>query len=271
MRRALALGLAAAALALGAAPGAHAQGTGKPIVGGGSFNTAPLIKPGTYSDTVVAGERNFYRVRLEKGQQMEVHATVDATSIERDVVSPGYDAGLVNLSYNISLWSPIREPLEDEIDTAGTELEGDDDVGLYTGTASTRRTLGYAQVLASDFSVQKFEAPGDYYMEIAALESEIYGPPKTSAEFPVEFDLKVIGRAEASSPDFAQQLSGSPPPPSGGGGGATPDTGVLAAGSADNDSEPILVIAIFAAFALLTGLALGAVAALVQPRGRAAS
>jgi hypothetical protein len=249
-------------VALALPAGAAGQGTGKPIVGGGSFNTAPLLESGAYSDTVVADERNFYRVQLAKGQQLAVDATVDATAIERDLFEPGYDEGLVNLTHRLDLWSPIREPLDDEIDEAGTELEGDDDVGLYTGQASTRRALGYRQLLLEDFTVDKFEGPGDYYVEIAALAGDIWDAPKTKVEFPVEFTVRVTGQAEESSADFSELVAD--PQPQGGG---TSGGSEVVGGSEDGgESDPVLVIAIFAGFGLVSGLALGALAALLLRR-----
>jgi hypothetical protein len=65
VRRTL-LVLALTALAL-PAPALAQGGAAKPVVGGGSFNTAPLLAPGTYSDTVAAGETAYWKVRLAKG------------------------------------------------------------------------------------------------------------------------------------------------------------------------------------------------------------
>ncbi|MGI9094817.1 MAG: hypothetical protein ACR2F4_04470 [Thermoleophilaceae bacterium] len=279
-RMAGAVTVALVALALPGAAGAQrgpGEGfTGTPIVGGGSFNTAPLIEPGRYTDTVVSKETNFYRVRLQKGQRMEVSATVDASAVQDDISAADYDEGLDNQSYRLDLWSPIREPLVDEIEGAGGELEGDEDVGLYSGSASTRIVLGYDEVLASDYNVNKFEGPGDYYIELAALPNDIYDPPRSLAELPVEFELRLTGRAQASSSDFAESLPDAPPDQGGGeptGPREPADgnaSGVLAS-ETGSDSSSLAVIAAFAGLALLTGLGLGALAGLALRRRTAAA
>lgn len=247
--------------------GAQTPGRGEPIVGGGSFNDAPRIEPGTYSDTVVAKETNFYRVRLEKGQRLEVDATVDASQIENSSIEPGYDEGLAFQDYLLDIWTPIREPLRDEFNEAGLELEGDEDVGVYTGTANTRRTLGFDQVLASDYSVGKFEGPGDYYVEIAAQPDDSFDGPRRQLELPISFTIRVTGTVEPSSPDFAASLPKAPDDRSstrstGTPGGLGGERALFAAADVERKSDPVLVIVIFAVFALFTGLALGAITGL---------
>ncbi len=279
-RTAVALTVTLFALALPGAASAQrgpADGfTGKPIVGGGSFNTAPLIEPGRYTDTVVSKETNFYRVRLQKGQRMEVDATVDASVIQSDIFAADYDEGLDNQTYRLDLWSPIREPLVDEIEGAGAALEGDENVGLYSGSARTRIVLGYEEVLASDYNVGKFEGPGDYYIELAALPNDIFDPPRSLAELPVEFELRVTGQPQASSADFAESLPDAPPEQGSGGptGPREPadgdPSGVLATDTG-RDSSSLALIAAFAGLALLTGLALGALAGLAMRRRTAAA
>lgn len=266
---------AVAALALPAVATAQQQApefTGEPIVGGGSFNDAPRLEPATYTDTVVSGETNFYRVALQRGQRLEASATVDASALQRDFTAPDYDEGLDNQSYRLDLWSPIREPLVDENPEAGLELEGDSDVGIYSGAARARIALGYGEVLASDFNVDKFEGPGDYYVEIAALPSDIYERPRTRAELPVQFEIRVTGAGQASDADFAESL---PAAPSDTGGGSSPGTGDepapsatdSLAGGAGGESSSLAVIVVFAGFALLTGAAIGGLAGLaLRPR-----
>lgn len=271
-----ALGLVVlAALGLVATPGlarAQVPQKGEPIVGGGSFNDAPRIEPGTYSDTVVAKETNFYRVRLDKGQRLDVEASVDASQIENSSVERGYDEGLAFQDYLLDLWTPIREPLQDEFPEAGGELEGDEDVGIYSGTANTRRTLGFEQVLASDYSVRKFEGPGDYYVEITAQPDDTFDAPRRALELPISFTVRVTGAAQPSSPDFAASLpkapekdsSAAPTQPSAAQGGS----GLFATAQSGRESDPLWVIVIFAVFALLSGLTLGGLAGLLLRSSR---
>ena len=52
------------ALVLALAAPASAQ---SPIAGGGSFNSAPVLAPGKYKDTLRGGEQLFYAVTLKPG------------------------------------------------------------------------------------------------------------------------------------------------------------------------------------------------------------
>ena len=130
-----------------AAPAAHAQDEGTPIVGGGSFNTAPLLEPGRYADTVAAGETVYWKVALQKGQVLKARATVDVSEIETDYSASDYQPGLDQLDYRMDMFSPIREQLSNEntpeYDKATTDLEGDDRRGREDrrGARSARARL----------------------------------------------------------------------------------------------------------------------------------
>ena len=179
--------LATAALALPAP--ALAQSAAKPVVGGGSFNNAPLLEPGTYSDTVAAGETVYWKVRLAKGQVLRVKATVDTSQIPTDGTDPNYDAGLAGLDYYLDLFSPLREQLSQESGgtyaSASARLEGSQGAGAKTGSATGPRVLGFEQILASDYDKAKFPAPGEWYVSLNAADSGLY-PTDIPAELPVE-------------------------------------------------------------------------------------
>ena len=229
---------------------ARAQGA-TPVVGGGSFNTAPLLKPGRYADTVAAGETVYWKVAIAKGQILRVRATVDTSEIETDFSANGYLPGLDNLDYQLDLWSPLREPFSDEYDwrDASTELEGDDEAGAKTGEAASPRALGFEQILGTDFSLDKFPAPGEWYISVSVADSAS-SPAELPAELPVELDVIVEGTAQPSSADFASKLPGPTPEPT-----ATPTepTSELLAGSNADAGDPALTLALVAALALLGG------------------
>jgi Ca-activated chloride channel homolog len=261
--------LAAAALALPAP--ALAQSAAKPVVGGGSFNTAPLLAPGTYSDTVAAGETVYWKVRLAKGQVLQAKATVDTSQIETDPLADDFDKGLANLNYFLDIFSPLRERLSEESGgtyaSASARLEGSQGAGAKTGTATGPRVLGFEQILASDYDKAKFPAPGEWYVSLNAADSGLY-PTDIPAELPVELELQVIGQAQPSSADFARSLPGpqkqqpSSPAP-----GAPSGTAALLA-TADEPADPALTIALVAVIALAGGLVLGALAIVVLGLGR---
>jgi Ca-activated chloride channel family protein len=268
-RRAI-LGLAAAALAL-PAPALAQGGAAKAVVGGGSFNNAPLLAPGTYSDTVAAGETVYWKVRLAKGQVLQVKATVDTSQIQSDVFADDYDKGLAGLDYHLDIFSPLREQLSEEsggrYDSASARLEGSADAGAKAGTATGPRVLGFEQILASDYDKAKFPAPGEWYVSLNAADSAL-SPANVPAELPVELEVQVIGPAQASSADFARSLPGpqkqQPNAP-------TPDasSGPAALFAApDEPADPALTIALVAVIALAGGLVLGALAIVVLGLGR---
>ena len=264
----LALVILVAVLALPAS--ALAQGgAAKPVVGGGSFNTAPLLGPGTYDDTVAAGETVYWKVRLAKGQVLRVKATVDTSQIQTDPLADGFDKGLANLNYFLDIFSPLREQLSEEsggtYDTASARLEGSPAAGAKTGTATGPRVLGFEQILASDYNEDKFPAPGEWYVSLNAADTATF-PAEVPAELPVELQVQVIGQAQPSSPDFARALPGPRKQQP-----ASPDTStgperLLA--TVDQPADPALTLALVAVIALLGGLVLGTLAIVVLGLGR---
>jgi hypothetical protein len=266
VRRALLLAVTALALP---APALAQGGAAKPVVGGGSFNTAPLLAPGTYSDTVAAGETAYWKVRLAKGQVLRVKATVDTSQIQTDPLADGYDKGLANLNYFLDIFTPLREQLSEEsggsFADASARLEGSRDAGAKTGTATSPRVLGFEQILASDYNEDKFPAPGEWYVSLNAADSGTF-PADVPAELPIELDVEVIGQAQASSADFAKALPGPQKQQP-----VSPDTSsgperLFAA--ADEPADPALTLALVAVIALVGGLLLGALAIVVLGLGR---
>lgn len=66
------LAILATAATLACAPAAAAAA--RPVAGGGSFNDAPLLTPGAYTDTIRLDETLFYAVRLAPGQRLSATA-----------------------------------------------------------------------------------------------------------------------------------------------------------------------------------------------------
>ena len=199
LRCALALGLA---LAL-AAPGA-AGAQGEPVVGGGSFADAPLIEPGSYRDTMLPGQRLFYGVRLEPGQQLRVSAGLDvkAGSIDTDTAA----------GFSVGLQTPLREVIT-ETDSGGSTV----------GSADDRIEVTYPTVLAPSGTRDRSGAyfgPGVWYLSLylSSLERE-----PARVEFPVEFELEVIGdpQPDASPEPTPAKPKATPEPKADDGGGTS--------------------------------------------------
>ena len=160
---------------------------------------------------MAAGETVYWKVRLAKGQVLQVKATVDTSQIQTDALADDYDRGLAGLDYHLDIFSPLREQLSEESGgiyaDASARLEGSADAGAKTGTATGPRVLGFEQILASDYDKAKFPAPGEWYVSLNAADSAL-APANVPAELPVELDVQVLGQAQASSADFARSLPG---------------------------------------------------------------
>lgn len=258
----------AALLALLSLPASAGAQAGKPVVGGGSFNTAPLLNPGRYSDTVAAGETVYWKVRLQKGQILQVKATVDTSQLQTDVTKSDYKSGLVNLNYRMSIHTPLREDLSNEAGSeyqdATTTLEGATDAGAKTGTVKSSRVLGFEQILAGDYTANKFPGPGEWYIALSAADSAA-DPAEVPAEFPVDLEVEFLGAPQPSSPDFAAKLPSATPTPES---TREPDPGAVIGNGNSGAGDPTLTIALVAAIALAGGLILGVLAALVLGLGR---
>ena len=164
MRRAVLLAIAALALL---APAAAAQ---SPIAGGGSFNDAPVLAPGRYSDTIRGGEQLFYGVVLKPGQKLTAGATV---------------AGRAKTSYLMDL--QIYNPLRDE-DTGDSQQS--ESYGIQDSSASLRvegQTVGEED---SGTSNSKYAEPGTYYI---SLQAKDLGQNLGVDQFEVDLDLQVTG------------------------------------------------------------------------------
>jgi len=193
--RALAVG-AAFMLAAPAVAGAQAP-QGEPVVGGGSFANAPLLEPGSYRDTILPGERLYYGVKLEPGQQLRVRAKLDvkAGEVDREVAD----------GFSIGLQTPLREVITDYDDdltgnTTVGDVEDEFDV-VYPAAVAISGARG-----ESDYT-----GPGIWYPSLYLIADE-RRPAKV--ELPVELELEVIGdpQPDASPEPTPAQATPTPEP-----------------------------------------------------------
>jgi Ca-activated chloride channel family protein len=199
--------LAGLALTLALAAPAGAQSAGTPVVGGGSFADAPLIGAGAYRDTILPGERLFYGVKLEAGQKLRVEAELDiaAGSVDTDTAA----------GFSVGLQTPLREVI--------TET---DDGGNTVGAVDDRVAVTFPPALAASGARGQsgsYMGPGVWYLSLylSSLQEE-----PARVEFPVEFELEVIGEPQ---PDASPEPTPATPTPTpepegedGSGGGTSP-------------------------------------------------
>jgi hypothetical protein len=206
--RALVVGLLALALL---APAARAQtGQAEPVVGGGSFAKAPLIGTGSYRDTILPGERLYYGVRLEPAQQLRVGAGLDvaAGSVDTDTAA----------GFAVGLQTPLREVI--------TETDSGDST---VGSADDRIDVTFPTVLAASGARERTGAyfgPGVWYLSLylSSLQRE-----PARVEFPVEFELEVIGEPQPdASPEPTPAKATPTPEPEGDDGGGGTSGGAIA-------------------------------------------
>jgi hypothetical protein len=165
---------------------AHAQDSdGTPVVGGGSFNVAPILEPGRYRDTILPEEYLYYGFRLEAGQRLRVtlQPGLDNEAIRR--------IPLVYFSANIHTPTRVTDIL--------TTHEGDKP---YIGFDQEAQPLIISSEVVSgeeDTSDRGVWAgPGVYYLALHT----VYGggrdtPPRS--ELPFTFDAVVEGEAQPTA------------------------------------------------------------------------
>lgn len=160
--------LAALGLVLGA-PTAAAQDA-EPIRGGGGFNDAPRLAPGSYTDSIRIGETLHYAVPLADGQQLTAEATVslrirgqvEAFKLDGELYSPFRDDIFVN--DNITTQQDQRSqsgPMTVELTTPTASAEGEGPPGLWYFTVALDRIEYFPRPPKRQFDLGlEFQVPG---------------------------------------------------------------------------------------------------------------
>jgi hypothetical protein len=191
------LALATAVMLLALAAPAWAQDDDQPVVGGGSFNAAPILEPGHYRDTLLPTEYLYYAFRLEPGQRLHVTANAEM---------PIDDFQRLGMSYITSNFhSPTRTNYTSttDFDVRGSfRVEGEppvDITGPYASAEEDTRTSG------------PWYGPGVYYVAFYAVHTGAGEPPR--AEIPFHFEVTVEGEAQATAtPSPSPSPTASPTP-----------------------------------------------------------
>jgi hypothetical protein len=181
--RSLALTLA---LTLALAVPARAQDSdAKPVVGGGSFNVAPILEPGKYRDTILPEEYLYYGFRLAAGQRLRVtlQPGLDNAAIRR--------MGLTYFSANIHTPTRVTDILATH--------EGDNP---YIGFGQEAEPL----VISSDAATAEDDSSdhgtwagaGVYYLALHTVYGGGEGTPPRS-ELPFSFEAVVEGAAQPNA------------------------------------------------------------------------
>jgi Ca-activated chloride channel homolog len=231
--------VAAVALLVLAAP-ASAQDAGTPVVGGGSFNSAPILEAGRYHDTILPSERLFYGFRLAAGQSLRITLT------------PGLSGAAMARLKIVYLAGAIRAPTRDEdVDWRGRE--GDYENLFFANGSEPDGPMVVTGWEASadpdDANKGTWRGPGVYFFDLFALHDTREGDPPR-AEIPFTFDAEILGAAEPNAT--------ATPTPS-----AAPTPRATPAPAADDGPSPAA-----AAVGGVAGLLIGVVAGIVRLQRR---
>lgn len=232
------------ALVLGAPSAGRAQQPGstsgaRPVVGGGSFVTAPLLQPGDYRDTIIAGENLLYAIDLKAGQSIRVQAELAKDAPE--------NSGL--FTFAPVFYTPLREVQRLDIEFAdGGRSISPGSGGRLDATNPPAKTLDEA---GDDGII--YEGPGTWYVAFSGVYGRSDTPPRI--ETPFTFTLDVIGEPIAEKKvEFGEPERPAPEPEG---------TDAPPANNANEGGSTGLVVGIAAA-----GLLLGAGAGTVARRRR---
>jgi hypothetical protein len=175
VRRALVAAVALVLVAPSVATAQRVDPSFRPIVAGGSFNSAPVLEPGRYRDTILPAEYLYYGVEVKAGQRIRLTAQSDMPT---DEVSE-----LVSF-IKINFHSPSRERVEDLV--SGSIRTAEDPPTVVTGhvadSEEDTKTWG------------DWTGPGLYYIGLLALYTGGGDPPRV--EIPFHFELEVLGTPE---------------------------------------------------------------------------
>jgi hypothetical protein len=239
MRR---IALVAVGLALAIAGPAQAQGTvGTPVVGGGSFNTAPVLEPGTFRDTILPAEYLYYGFKLEAGQQLHIKAETDIDHSEVNAM------GVLYVSLNIH--TPTR------VTDVNSSQPGDNKSALQTGGDDYQLAIS-SDVVRPDQDVGStgtWPGAGVYYLAVHTAYTGDHFPPPRS-EIPFTFTATIDGQAQPSATDTPTLTPTA----------AATRTATPSARDRDEDGPPAALAAGFG----VGGILLGVIAGIARRRRR---
>jgi hypothetical protein len=149
----------------------------KPVVGGGSFNAAPILPPGAYHDTVLPAEYIYYAVKVAPGQRLHLTGATDLSRVEvtRDLAVPAVYL-TIHSPTRMDVSSTADSQIQEDLNSPG----GADFVGPPAKASDDIDTGG------------PWSGSGIYFLSVNAVwrgsESE---PPR--AEIPFHFTISLEG------------------------------------------------------------------------------
>jgi Ca-activated chloride channel homolog len=192
------------ALALAAPAAAQQDEPAEPVVGGGSFNAAPLLEPGTYRDTVLSGEYLYYAIALEAGQRLHVRARIT------DMDAETWDRATA--AFSINLHTPQREMVGTPVDEDVAGHGNIDPAGITDANVDELLRWDFYGPRAQPFTAATespdYQGPGTWYVSL----HPVAGDRRIKVELPVELSLEVDGEPAGEEPDPTPEPTPTPTP-----------------------------------------------------------
>ena len=175
------------------------------MVGGGSFNAAPLLEPGvTYRDTLLLGEYNYYAFPVGPGQRL--HVDVRVPDVELATWERGQDAFAVNLH------TPQREQVSTPVDEDIAGNGNSNQAGVTAANIDEQLHWEFYGPRTEPFldaaeDLTAYQGPGIWYVSLHSVRAN---DRTTVAELPVEVTLDVEGETVREEPDPTPTPSATP-------------------------------------------------------------
>ncbi|MFT4287165.1 vWA domain-containing protein [Nocardioides sp.] len=184
-----------------------AAGSTTPLTGAQSFLSAPLLTPGSYASTIVAGESDLVRVHLDYGQSLRVGVEFPAITAAMEKALDG--STIWDSQARLVIYDPSWTQLTPASDAQNNELTGIDVSQRPTATQLYDATPAVSSVADSEYSFTggSVARSGDYYVGLSMAAAD------NSVEFPFTMTIAVDGSVE-QGPTFADDGSASTSAPS---------------------------------------------------------
>lgn len=176
----------------GDAPAADAV----PVIGGPNFSSAPPTAPGTYEDTVLAGETLFYRVPDVGWGQSAVCDVALGTS---DQAVDAFGAG-VGVNAQVRVYGPLKTAIDDaSSSTKRQQWKGEEQVEVHAASPA----VNYRNREATNELPRATAVDGDFYCSVAVLPSPAASPDEIG-EIPVTLTTSVVGEV-SGAPEYLEE------------------------------------------------------------------
>lgn len=165
------------------------------VIGGPNFSSAPPTAPGTYEDSVLAGETLFYRVPdVGWGQSAVCDATLGTSSQAADAFGRG-----VGVNTQVRVYGPLKTVADDfSSQTGRKQWRGDEAVALHAASPP----VVYRNRESTSEAPKATQVDGDFYCSITVLPMSAASTEEIG-EIAVTLTTSVVGE-ESGEPTYLE-------------------------------------------------------------------